>query len=526
MTANADAQTLWQDLVAVGLLGTERRAFTPPAAGPLGKQLAALPAAAPAEQRWLAAAAAAGLYGRAGRQPLRLPPPAEAPAPADDWPPCSPAAAQHLGLMLTGQYAEVLPEWLARLAAARRCVAADRLPAVLELGRQRPELRPALTAVIGRRGQWLAAHNPDWEYAAYAAHLPLEADTQALTAAWETGRPAARAALLRQLRARQPALARTLLALTWQQEQVEQRVTFIEALAVGLSRADEALLETGLDDRAKTVRAAAADLLARLPESAFAQRVAARLQPLLAVERGWFKNRKLDLALPAACDAAMQRDGVEPKPRGKRGERAWWLLQLVGAAPLAFWTTALNATPGECVKVSAGLEWRGLLWEGWSLAVARQAAEPGAADWAEALLNALLTQSEPEAVSLGPLLQALPRERREALVLAHLRADALLSDGRPALRLLAENWDQWSPDFSRAVLEALRRHIAGDHAVHPGPALSLLGQAAFCVHAPAALSAAPRLTAAAGEQPYWPTAVERFLAVAHFRAELLKELPS
>ncbi len=517
-----DPLALWQDLVAAGLLGTDRRAFTPPVAGPLGDLLTALPAATPAEQRWLAAAAAAGLYWRAGRQPLALPASPESPAPADDWPACSPAAAQHLGVMLTGQYAEVLPEWLARLAAARRTVAPDRLPAVLELGRHRPELRAALTAVIGRRGQWLATHNPDWEYAAYAAHLPLEADTQALTAAWEIGRPAARLALLLQLRARQPALARTLLALTWQQEQAEQRVLFLEALAVGLSRDDEALLEAGLDDRAKTVRATAADLLARLPASAFAQRMAARLQPLITIERGWFKSRKLELELPAACDAAMQRDGVEPKPRGKRGERAWWLLQLVGAAPLDFWTHTLDAAPAECVKLSAGLEWRGLLWEGWSLAVARQADGPVAADWAEALLNALLIQTE--AVSLGPLLQALPRDRREALVLSHLRAEPLLSDGRPALRLLAETWDQWSPDFSRAVLDALRRHIAGDHAVHPGPALSLLGQAAFCVHPPAALDSAARLTAAAAEQPYWPAAVERFLTVAHFRAELVKEL--
>ncbi len=517
-----DPLALWQDLVAAGLLGVERRAFAPSLAGPLGAVVNILPASAPAEQRWLSVAAAAGLYWRAGRRPLDLPAPASSPAPADDWPACSPTAAHHLGIMLTGQYAEVLPEWLGRLAAARRCVAADRLPALLALGRARPELQAALTAVIGRRGQWLAAHNPEWEYAAYAAHLPLEADTAALTAAWETGQPGARAALLRQLRARQPALARTLLALTWQQEQAQERVTFIDALAVGLSRDDEPLLEVALDDRAQTVRAAAAELLARLPESAASQRMAARLLPLLTVERGWFKSRKLSIELPQACDAEMQRDGLELKPRGKRGERAWWLLQMVAAAPLAFWTGTLDAAPAECVKLSAGLEWRGLLWEGWSLAVTRQAATPAAADWAEALLRALLVQQE--AVSLGPLLQALPRDRREALVLAHLNADPILSDGRPALRLLAETWDQWSADFSSAVLDALRSHIAGDHAVHPGPALSLLGQAAFCVHPPAALAAAARLIAAAGEQPYWPAAVERFLTVAHFRAELLKEL--
>ncbi|MCC7361840.1 MAG: hypothetical protein IT317_20320 [Anaerolineales bacterium] len=517
-----DTHTFWQDLVAAGLLGVERRAFTAAPAGPLGDMLAGLPAPTPAEQRWLAAAAAAGLYWRAGREPLRLPSAAEAPAPEADWPACSPAAAQHLATMLTGQFAEVLPEWLARLAAARRCVAADLLPAALDLGRARPELRAALMAVLGPRGQWLAAQNADWEYASYAAYLPLEADTQALTAAWETGRPAARAALLWQLRARQPALARTLLALTWQQEQAEQRVLFIEALAEGLSLEDEPLLETALDDRAKTVRAAAAELLARLPESAFAQRMAARLAPLLHLERGWFNRRKFDLELPAVCDPAMQRDAVEPKPRGKRGERAWWLLQIVAAAPLAFWTNALGAPPAECVRLSAGLEWRGLLWEGWSQAVTRQAALPAAADWAEALVSALLLQAE--AVSFGPLLLALPRERREALVLGHVQAEAVLSDGRPALRLLAETWDQWSAAFSAAVLEALARHIAGDHAVHPGPALSLLGQAAFCVAPAAGLQAGEQLVAAAGEQPYWPAAVARFLTVVSFRNEMIKAL--
>ncbi len=520
----ADATAAWKDLVGAALVGTERSPFEPPAlTGPLGNNL---PAAReqPPEMALLSAAAALALYLRAGRKPARLPSLEGAPASATDLPPCSAAAGQQLALMLTGQYAEALPEWLDRLARAGQRVASEHLPALLELARARAELRPAVAAVLGRRGEWLAAQNPDW--APLVDALPETPETTALAAAWETADRAARLRLLRHLRARPGLrhLSLILLAATWREESAEDRAAFVQALADGLSVDDEDFLEGVLDDIAKSVRLAAADLLARLPGSQLAARMMERLRPLVQFERGWFKMRRFRLELPARCDAAMQRDGIEPKPRGSRGERAWWMLQMVAAAPLAFWTSTLEAPAAECVALASATEWRGLLVEGWSQAVARQSATgtPEAAEWAEALLEAVL--AEPEPVSVGVLLLGLSPERREEFVSQYLVSYPNLGDDSPAQRLLADTWDQWGPALSRVVVAALRAHIAADNSHHPGRLLGLFRQMAFCADPAVSLEAASRLQAAAAHKDYWPDAVERYLAVAEFRHAMHQEL--
>ena len=81
-------------------------------------------------------------------------------------------------------------------------------------------------------------------------------------------------------------MARELLAAGWSRETAEERAQLLAALSHGLSRADEEFLEAALDDRAAGVRAAARDLLARLPESAFLRRAAARAAGLLRLKSG------------------------------------------------------------------------------------------------------------------------------------------------------------------------------------------------------------------------------------------------
>ena len=151
----------WDDLLAAALVGTARR---PP--GP-GVCSAALDVASlgTAEARLLAAAAVGAARGRAGRRPSpagRLPPSAD-----DDPRPPPPAAASHvLELLLDGQLpipggpAPLVDEWL-RGAGRAGCRAPARLvPRLLELATGRPELRPAVAALTGPRGAWLAARWP------------------------------------------------------------------------------------------------------------------------------------------------------------------------------------------------------------------------------------------------------------------------------------------------------------------------------------------------------------------------------
>ncbi len=445
---------LWPNLVTSAILGTERRPLALPAAGgALGALLARLDAADPAGQL-LGAAVATALFRQAARMPLQAGEPSPPPAPAEDLPVCPPQAAQHLAAMLGGPQRALLPEWLALLAQQGMRAPPALLPNLLELGRTNAELRRAVLPALGARGRWLAAYNPAWAYARAAAP---QAGGEQLAHQWDTGARAERLALLARQREEAPGLARELLARSWAAERAEDRAAFVASLEAGLSLEDEPLLEAALDDRSKDVRRAAAGLLARLPDARLARRMRERAVPLLqlAAERprvlaGRRRGGGLIVTLPEACDAAMQRDGVEPKPpahRQKLGEKSWWLLQIVGAVPPATWSELWDRSPAELIALAGQGEWGALLAEAWATAAlaARDAA------WAEALLR--------HSPAFAELLPLLPVARREALLLEILRGDCTPLHKHPVLELLRKAEHAWSAELARALLRALYRHM-------------------------------------------------------------------
>ena len=96
---------------------------------------------------------------------------------------------------------------------------------------------------------------------------------------------------------------------------------------------------------------------------------------------------------PTACDKAMIRDGVEPKPPAhlKLGERAWWLREIVSAVPTAAIAAMLGATPAEIVEANRGGEWEADLWSAWATSAVRHRD----ADWAEPLLRGRPAEAPP-----------------------------------------------------------------------------------------------------------------------------------
>jgi hypothetical protein len=512
----------WQELTAAALLGVERQ---PPPLGPTGTGLDGLLDrldAADAPGALLDAAAALALYRRAGRRPARLDPADETAAPPDERPACSPDAAARLALMLGGLHDELLPEWLAALAAAGRRAPPRYLPDLLDRGRARRDLRPAILAVLDRRGPWLAAQNPAWSYA-----IGAEADPEQV---WGVGDREARLAALRHLRAAEPDRARDLLASTWAEDGPDERAAFVGALQVGLGPADEPFLEAALDDRRKEVRERAADLLAHLPHSALVGRMLERARPLLTLARerrllGLGSQRlRLEVGLPADCDRAMTRDGVQAKPRlmaaGRvLGDRAGWLAQLLAAVPPAAWSREWEASPADLVAAAAASEHRGAVLLGWMLAAARHRD----VEWADALLAA---GQVPEPM-MEALIAVLPPTRREALVLARLRAsrDPLLGD-HPALAVLRQCHHTWSAELGEAVLDRVRQAVAVAGTTHAGDWRLREALVGFGRHVPPALLA----DASQGwptDRPTWPAwqeSVEKFLKVLQFRQEMLEEI--
>jgi len=498
---------LWQDLIKVALLGTERQSLELPSpSGPLGDLLARLDIS-DQEGALLGAAAVFSLHQRAGQLPLTDNQPLPEPCELDDAPCCNSLAAQHLSLMLSGQYTEVLPEWLEAVAASGQRVPEERLPALLEFRRKQPELRESILPVLGKRGRWLAEQNPDWDYV-----VGSEDETT-----WQTSNSAARLLLLQRLRVDHPDQARELLISTWAEEMPDDRTAFLATFQTGLSMADEPFLEEALDDRRKEVRNTAVDLLVRLPNSRLSQRMVERVRPLITLTTG--KKRKIDVILPESCDESMVRDGIEPKQRPGMGEKAWWLLQMLGAVPPSIWCQSWNAMPTELVEAAKRSEWKQPLLDGWALAARRHRD----VEWAEALLTASMSKSTK--IDTDGLMDVLPPERRESFILDILRSNTEpLNGNHPALSLLPLCLHTWSDKLTRAVLNGVRSHIADKETKSNRKLRSLLKYFAlymtpYLVHEVAAV-----FSTEAEDEPAWTRAVEEFLALLEFRNEMLRAI--
>lgn len=429
--------SLWTETTNTALIGCERKPLSlNEATGKLGGLLGRLDQN-DREGALLGAAALVSLYERAGSLPLKDMLPLPEACELDAAPRCSERAVDHLAMMLGGEYRELLPEWLAKTAAAGRRAPEELLPPLLELGAAREEPPDEILPVLGARGRWLAAQNPDWVYAVARYDETL----------WETGGSQQRWAVLTELRKRDATRGRELLASTWAQESPQDRANFLAALEIGLSLDDEAFLESALNDRRKEVRGAAANLLARLPESALRRRMLERVRPLLTFKLNRLKRKTIEVTLPAACDKAMQRDGVEPKPYSQDiGEKAWWLQQMLSLIPPDVWSQESGWPISELIAVAKRNEWKNILIDGWSQA-ARLCRD---AEWADALLRETFGREG------APLLfRVLPQARQEAFIIELLKTGLALDVFGPLYSCVEVCSHQWSEALSRAIISSL-----------------------------------------------------------------------
>lgn len=536
--ANTDAHTTsvspmpWEELVTSALLGTDRR---PPADGP---------GSADGPVALLDAAALQTVRRRAGLLPG---PAAERPdpAPADPRPPLPAAARHRLVQLLADRSApsggsgrrgtapdltELLPQWLAAANQHGFRAPAVVLPALLDAARARTDLRAHVLGFAGPRGLWLARMNPEWKFALRGTpggSLPsVETDPDAVRTLWEEGLFAERVALLGSVRRREPAAALALLSTTWSTERAEDRLMFLDSLRTGLSGADEAFLEEALADRSRNVRATAAELLSALPHSALAERMASRATSCVNPDRTG-EVASIAVEAPHECDASMQRDGVVPVPPAGRGERSWWLGQLVEATPLSTWRERFGGRSAqEIVGLPVADGWTEELHAAWCRAAVRQR-DP---EWARALLG---TPSTPPANGPGTaslaerskLLATLPGKER-ALWVADFVAAHGLSEAFQLLGVCAVPWDG---PLGRSVVDAL--DIARDAGSYPWSFSGVMGLAERCLD-PAEADRLEVLTttpdepegASPGAGGYWSEAFQRLVSTLRLRSAMDREL--
>ncbi|MFE3514868.1 DUF5691 domain-containing protein [Streptomyces sp. NPDC059166] len=527
----APVNATWDELVTSALLGTDRRPL-PRADG-----------SAPTPAELLATAAVHTVRRRAALRPGAAAAEPLAPAPADPRPSLPAAARRRLARLLADRSSppngrrgtapdltELIPQWLASASAHGYRAPAELLPPLLDAARARTDLRPYVLPFAGPRGLWLAALNPEWRFAlrpsSRGAQRPDISDPEVVRVLWEEGLFAERVALLGALRERDPGEARSLLTSTWTTERAEDRLMFLDSLRSGLSHADEDFLEQALADRSRNVRATAAELLSALPGSRLARRMAARAMSCVNPDR---TEGAVSIAVeaPHECDPAMQRDGVVPAPPQGRGERSWWLSQLVESAPLGIWRGRFDGrTAHELVSLPVADGWEGELHAAWCRAAVRQSD----GEWARALLG---TPSTPPANGPGTaslaersqLLAILPPAERALWVADFISAHGLSE----AFQLLGVCSVPWDGALGRAVVDAL--DIARDAGSYPWSFSGVMGLAERCLN-PAEADRLAVLTttpdepadASPGAGGYWSEAFQRLVSTLRLRAEMEAEL--
>lgn len=428
------------ELVKIALVGAARGTALPQAEGPLGEAIAtSTPEAAAPEARLLTAVAIASRYEACGRTPAKVDA-VPAPAPTDVMPACTRRAAELLDRILamtnTPAKQQLLDEWLTAALAARQRAPHALLPAMLDYAASYRALRDKIAAAGDARATWLMSLNPRWQVAV--------GEQEDFAAVWSTGSREQRVSALRRLRSIDPPKAIELIQSTWKEDGADERAAFVETLSVGLTSADEPFLESALDDKSKQVRRAVVDLLARLPTSAYINRMAERAAAMLQ-----FSGGKVEVTLPAAFDPAWQRDGIEEKAAQGTGQKQWWLQQIVAVVPPSHWSTTWKVAPADCVS---GLpqSFAGVVAGAWRDASRRH---PDAG-WIRALLLNPAKKESPQ----FDLLNTLTPEPRQAIVTDYLSLQ------KPSIELLSQLLQQSNFSFdvasAKAIAEQIDRHVA------------------------------------------------------------------
>ena len=517
----------WHDIVKLASLGLDRQSLLLPKTESNVSKLLGQLDTADSERSLLSAAAILGLHQQAGHVPTVKAGDRIAPSVPDPFPFCSPRAAQHLQQMLAGEsanefanaFAKVLPEWLEAVTKAQQRVPSECLPPLLEWGRQHPQFRAILFPVLGKRGCWLAQQNPDWDY---VRDFNIEPGTEAQM--WQQGTSGMRQQVLQRLRATDPSLAAEWVKSSWKKDKAPDRAKFLAAFAVGLSLTDEALLELALADKSKLVRAAAADLLARLPQSTFCDRSRKRLPKYVTIAQNpsLQLDLKLDIKLPKTCPKEATRDGIVPQPPAGIQAKPWWLLQMVAAVPPDFWCEF--ASPVAWVKAVKGQEYENALLEGWAIAAARHQD----VEWARALLK-VLPGLKGYAIgsenSIEALMRVLPVEVLEGAIVNLLKFDgSRLSKNHPAVCLLRGCRHCWSATLTRAVLDRFSGEIATSKDNYNWGLRSAFLDFAYVIDPARVDEAIAFLEHAAKPGTYWAQTVDEFLEILQFRWEFRRAI--
>ncbi len=507
---------LWQELIKVALMGTERAQISTTTKAEL--QRLGIDPELPAPRLVLEGAAYLATMHKSGIQAPEwtraLPTPAPQGVLDSD---CSPKAIRLLQQILDDTFPKALEEFVQLLHQNNRQLPAEMLPELFDQSRQNPELWAKLKDCIGARGQWLLQQNPDWQS---LRAVPDESG-------WEYGTRAERLALLRYWRQERPDYGRERVLEGWGEEDSKTRIALIPLFEIGLGPYDEPFLEQALDDRRKEVRKKAAELLAQLPESALVQRMQERVLALFE-EAPKGENHSIEIQVPEKLTKPMLRDGLDPQLRSyPGGVKASRLGQMLAIIPPSFWENHFQENAAEVLLLFLDSNWPALCFSALSQATIRHREEA----WMEVLIDFWLQhhfESEWQNIDLEAMIPILPSKLFNKMALQGLALeDPLASSTAPISTLLQHAEQNWDNDLTYAFFRQLKEWFQQN----PGQYWStwhfwnILGKAAYLIEP----KLWPTLQKAFDQDPVWyqaSTELDKFMNILRFRDQMQKSLSS
>ncbi len=490
----------WQNILKTAIAGTERSSLPESVPAELG-----LRSSGDAARDALEALAAGSLLRKAGFQMTV----AESSSGSrhDERPVCSAEAARDLGSILSGRYAEALPEFLDLLLRNQRRLPPEYLPDLLETAARNLEPAEKIMAAAGPVGEWLASQNPRWD-----------ALIQNPSADWFTASFAVRKRLLEETRSRNPLLALAWLEKTWPEENPEHKIRFLEILRNRLSATDENLLERAFSDKNREVRLAALQMLMLLPGSRLQKDLETLFEDRFAhALKSSDREKILKTSLPDLSEEALQPWFSLLSAKARANWREELLRLLIGLIP-----------PARLSKYT-GLSTEKML-------VCLNDHEDAAA-----LLTAIVLHSEQAWVE--PVLQHFSSDFRHAIwqtkamtfFLDRYIPDAMRFLGRKNLPISHENefflraiekfHQPWPESLMRDLLDQYGRTAAGGNGEIPGwHYASALRTAAYYGRPKDATGSEVLRSYLQNPQSARPREFDDFVAILRFRQEMQKHL--
>ena len=473
-------------------------------------------------------------------------PPTPEPAQPDIEQCCSARICAHLKTGLE-QYPQAVEELLGLIADLGQRVSPPLLPALLRYGEQSVASQPAVEAVLGNRGRWLAAQNPAWHYVRQGVETTVSdafvSDTSASNISiserdiirwqshWRSGTKKQRMAAITKWRQVDPDGAREVIADSWTSEDWRTRENVVCTFNANLTMADEPFLETALGDRAAGVRQSAAACLAQLPESRLCQRMAERIQKFVHI-KATKDGLTLEVSLPETFDSHWKQDGIQQTSVHQLSDQASWVAQMLAKAPLSYWnskfdqiqeildrssTSHSSTSHSSTSGLSISQRDRLIVLSGWSQAACNQRATQLAKAWVSLLLSQQDFQAWEQAL-LRDMLSILSPEKKEQ----YLRAQVPVRNNDQAsshwLQLVAESQQRWDYDFSRLVLSQLTQVMQGKRKY--GDLFSPPAEIALFLHpglAPEAERMIENWTQSHRPTKAWQRFLDEFLGVLTYR---------